>query len=108
MSNILVEILSKVDDCVLQVTIAAYSLALAACLVLLRLLSSAHHEITWEPATAFHAFFKVGIAVDLGYLLRVNTTPEVKAINVLADNTLQESSILKLNESHVCSRWSSF
>ena len=103
MTNILVQVLSKVDDCVLQIAIAALSLTLTACLVLLRPRSSAHFVITREPATALHALLKICVAVDFGYLVRVNTTFEMEAIDVLADNTLQDSSVLKLNKGHVCS-----
>ena len=107
MTHILVQILSKVDNCVLQVAIAALSFTLAACLVLLGLLSSAHFEITREPSTTLHALLKVLVTVDFGYLFRVNTTFEMETVNVLANNTLQDSSVLKFNKGHVRNRWPS-
>lgn len=107
MTNILVQILTKVDNCVLQITIASLGLTFAACLVLLGLRCSANLEVTREPAAALHALLKVCVAVEFGNFVWVNTTFEMEAINVLADNTLQDSSVLKLDESHVCSRRSS-
>ena len=57
--------LAKVDDSVLELTIASWSVTRAPSLVIVRLVRRAHAEIAHVLTAALHADFQVCVAVEL-------------------------------------------
>lgn len=89
LNDVAIKVLSKVDNRILELSIAAWRIAGAACLVLLSFLSSAHAEVSHVTPTTFHADFEVGVTVQLSHVIRVDAALSVQAIDVLADDELE-------------------
>jgi len=100
-----VEVLAEVDDRVLEVTIAAWSLALASSSVLLGLLGVAHTVVAHELATTILAHLEVCVAVKLGNAGCRDAALAVEAIDILADDELEVLLLHELNERHVSQGW---
>ena len=100
-----VEILAEVDDRVLEVTIAARTLALASCSVLLGLLSVAYTMVAHVLAATLLANLEVRVAVELRNASCGDTALAVKAIDILADDVFQVLLLHELNERHVSEGW---
>ena len=97
--NVWLEVLPEVDDSVLELTATAWGIANATCQVVLCTHSSL--VIAHVLSVTLDAKFKVLVAVELRHCEGVNSTLTVKAINVLADDTLENATTLKLNQCHV-------
>ena len=87
------EVLSKVDDGVSEIAIAARGVALAPSLVILGLLSIAHSEVSHVLAIAIGANLKVSVPVQVSKLVRVDPTLAMKTVDVLRNARLQDASI---------------
>ena len=48
------------------------------------------------------AHFKVCVSVDFGHSIWVDSALAMESVDVLADNSLQDTSIHQLNHSHMC------
>ena len=100
-----VEVLAEVDDRVLEVTIAAWSLALASSSVLLGLLGVAHTVVAHELATTILAHLEVCVAMKLSNAGCRDAALAMETIDILADDVLEVLLLHELNERHVGQGW---
>lgn len=95
------EILTKVDDCVLKLALAAWSVANAASLMLFGLLGSANLVVAHVFSPTLDAELEIGVTVEVSQLISMDATLAMETINVLADDSLEDTTILKLYHGHV-------
>ena len=100
-----VHTLAKRNDCVLQFAIALGAVAEATCGVDGRVFRDADLEVAHVLAIALVAQFEVHVAVELGDLLRIDSTLVMKAIDVHTDAVLELATIHQLHQRHVSQRW---
>ena len=93
------EVLAKVDNRILKLTAAARGVTNAASQV--SLVANRDLVVAHMLSVTLHAHFKVRVSVELSHHVSVDTTLAVKAIDVLADDTLEDVAILELYQRHV-------
>ena len=96
-----VQVLTEVDDCVLEVASAACGLAHASSPVLVRALSIAHTGVSHVLTATVLTHFQVGVAVELGDVRCGDSALSVESVNVLAHDKLEVVLLSELNEGHV-------
>ena len=97
--NSFFQIFSKVDDRVFELTTAAWGITNAASQV--RFVANRCLVVTHVLSIALYAEFEVSVSMQLSHQVSSDATFAMKTINVLADDTLEDASILKLDKSHV-------
>ena len=98
---LLPQVLTKVDDGVLQWTAAAWVIALPSGLVRVDFLRIASAEVTHVVFATLGANLEVPVAVDLGDSLLRDTGLAVQAVGVLRDDVLKQATVHQLNKRHV-------
>ena len=93
------EVLAEVDNRILKLTAAARGVTNAASQV--SLVANRDLVVAHMLSVTLHAHFKVRVSVELSHHVSVDTTLAVKAIDVLADDTLEDVAILELYQRHV-------
>ena len=104
----IIQLLAKVDDCVLEMAIAAWALAHATRAVLFSLLGVAYTMVTHVLAATFLANFEVRVSVQLRNAGGRNATLTMKTIDVLTDDMLEMVLLHQFNHGHMRNRWVCF
>ena len=99
LQNLSLEILTEVDHRILKITTAAWSVTNSASQVSFRF--NIGLVVAHVLSVTLNAEFKVCVPVELCHDISVDSTLTVKAINVLADDALEDVAILELNQRHV-------
>ena len=99
--DVVIQILSKIDDSVFQCSIAAWRITESASLVVFTSLSIAHSKVSHVLSTTFRTHFEVCVPVKLRHILCWDATLTVETVNVLADYVLEMLLLHQLNEAHV-------
>ena len=99
--NVLIQLLTKVDDRILERTIAAWGVAVSSSEVVFGSLGVADSVIPHVFASTLGANFKVSVSMKLRHHLRGNSTLAMKAINILTDDVLEVLSLHEFNKRHV-------
>ena len=104
LEDLLFEVFTEIDDCIFELTVASWSVTDSASLVVVALLSSSNTVVSHVLTVALHADLQVSISVHISKLGWVDSTLSVEAVDVLADHSLEDSSVHEFNESHVSGR----
>ena len=86
LDNIWIQLLSKIDNAVIQLPIAFFVIAHATCLVVLGFLCISHPEVAHVILFTRLTHFQVRVAVDFVYFISWNATLTMQAIDVLRDH----------------------
>ena len=84
------QVLIKVDDCIYQVTLAQWVIALSASLMIVDLLGISDSEISQVLSLAGSAYLQIGIPMQLSYLIGGYTTLPMQAVYILTDDELKQ------------------
>jgi hypothetical protein len=84
------QVLIKVDDCIYQITLAQWVIALSASLMIVDLLGISDSEISQILSLAGSAYLQIGIPMQFSYLIGGYTTLPMQAIYILTDDELKQ------------------
>ena len=103
--DVLVKVLTEIDDGILEVASASWIIALSSGLVLLDSTSNSNSKISEEVATTLHAHLLISVAVHLADFISWDATLSMEAISVLRDDMLEVALVHKLDHRHVSFGW---
>ena len=99
--NVLIQLLTKVDDRVLERTITAWGVAVSSSEMVFGSLGITDSVISHMLASTLGANFKVRVSMELRHHLRWNSTLAMKPIDILTDDVLEVLSLHEFDECHV-------
>ena len=100
-----VQVLTEVDDGVLEMAIATWGLAHASSPMLVGALSISYAGVSHVLTATVLTNFQVCVAVEFGEVCCGDSTLSVQAVNVLAHDELEVVFLSELDEGHVCLGW---
>jgi len=102
---VLVEVLTEVDNGVLELASASSIITLSSSLVFLASTSNSNCIISKVVATALHALLFISVAVYLSDFVSWDSTLSMEAVGVLRDDVLEEAFVHQLDHGHVSLGW---
>jgi len=102
---VFVEVLTEVDNGVLELASASSIITLSSSLVFLASTSNSNCIISKVVATALHALLFISVAVYLSDFVSWDSTLSMEAVGVLRDDVLEEAFVHQLDHGHVSLGW---
>ena len=97
--DLFLEVLPKVNDRVLKLSTTAWSVANATSQMIFS--ASPSSIVSHMLSITLHTHLKIGVAMQLCQMFGFYATLTVQTINILTDNTFENSTVLQLNKRHV-------
>ena len=97
--DLLIKVVAKVNDRVNEITSTA--IANPTCLMIVATLGCASTPVAHVLLTTTGAVFEVDVSVNFGHVLWDDSTLAMESIHILTYDSLQDSSALQFNQSHM-------